>query len=368
MPKYTDVVSSLPVTVPFVGPEAQERALGRPFRARIGANENLFGPSPKAVEAMGKAAAECWKYGDSTSHELREVLAEHHGVAPENILVGEGVDGLLGYLARLVVQPGTPVVTSLGAYPTLNYHVNGFGGILHTVPFRNDAEDPEGLAAKAREVGASLVYLSNPDNPMGTWVKSERIAAMTASMPEGCLLCLDEAYVEFAPAEAVPEIDVADERVIRMRTFSKAYGMAGARIGYAIGHVDLIAMFDRVRNHFGVNKIAQAGALAALRDGSYLAQIVSQVAQIVSQMAQIAEVNGLSCLPSGTNFVAIDCKRDGAFARRVLEALVADGVFVRMPFVAPQDRCIRVTAGPKTEMEIFADALPRALKVAHLDH
>ncbi|MCP3879139.1 MAG: pyridoxal phosphate-dependent aminotransferase, partial [Sulfitobacter sp.] len=131
--RLTPLADALPSTVPFVGPETQERAMGRVFDARLGANENVFGPSPRAIEAM--AQAQQWMYGDPESHDLRAALAAHHGISPANIIVGEGIDGLLGYLVRLMVTEGDAVVTSDGAYPTFNYHVAGFGGVLHKVPY-----------------------------------------------------------------------------------------------------------------------------------------------------------------------------------------------------------------------------------------
>jgi histidinol-phosphate aminotransferase len=338
--------------------------MGQPFVARLGANESVFGPSPGAVAAMAEAAAGVWRYGDPELFDLKAALAAHHGVRPENVTVGEVIDGLLGNLVRLLVAPGTAVVTSAGAYPTFNYHVAGFGGTLLTVPYRDDAEDPEALLLAARKAGAPLVYLANPDNPMGSWHPGARIAEMIARLPGGCVLCLDEAYADFAPPSAVPPLDVSEPRVIRMRTFSKAHGLAGARIGYALGHPELIAAFDRVRNHFGVNAIAVAGALAALADRSWLAQVIEAVAEARTRIAEIAAKNGLRALPSATNFVAIDCGRDGAFARRVLDALVARGIFVRKPFVPPQDRCIRVTAGRPADLDAFAAALPLALDAA----
>src|SRR6056297_2719162 len=229
-PRLTPLAASLPASVPFVGPEEQERARGAPFAARLGANESLFGPSPAALEAMRTEAAEVWKYGDPKSHELREALARHMGVTPQNVLVGEGIDGLLGNLVRLLVAPGDAVVTSDGAYPTFNYHVAGFGGMLHKVPYRDDFEDPAALFAKAAETGAKLVYLANPDNPMGSAHPGADIAAALDDLPAGALLVLDEAYVELARSGTAAPIAPDDPRVIRMRTFSKAYGMAGARI------------------------------------------------------------------------------------------------------------------------------------------
>jgi histidinol-phosphate aminotransferase len=364
MPRYTDLVAGLPSTVPFVGPETQERARGAAFAARLGANENVFGPSPAAIAAMSQAAGEVWMYGDPENFDLKQALAAHHGTAPQNIVVGEGIDGLLGYLARMMVAPGVKVVTSLGAYPTFNFHVSGYGGKLETVPYRDDLEDPQALIARAREVDASLIYLANPDNPMGTWHSATILQEMIEAVPRDCLLILDEAYLEFAPDGTAPVLDVDDTRVIRMRTFSKAYGMAGARIGYAIGPAELILAFNKIRNHFGVCRPSQAGALAALADQDYLCQTLEGVAAARRRIGEIARDNGLRALPSATNFVTIDCGRDGDFARGVLQGLIAQNLFVRMPFVAPQDRCIRVSAGREADLDLFAAALPKALAAA----
>ncbi|WP_170443491.1 pyridoxal phosphate-dependent aminotransferase [Ruegeria arenilitoris] len=363
-PRYTPLAQSLPATVPFVGPETQERQRSTPFVARLGANENVFGPSPRAIEAMRQAADGIWMYGDPENHDLRHALADHHGISPDNIVVGEGIDGLLGYLVRLMVGPGDAVVTSDGAYPTFNYHVAGYGGTIHKVPYANDHEDPAALFAKAAEVGAKLVYLANPDNPMGSWHRGTDIVAAMDALPDGCLLVLDEAYVECAPVGTAAPVAADDPRVIRMRTFSKVYGMAGARVGYAIGAPGLISAFNKVRNHFGMNRMAQAGALAALHDQDWLTQVQAQIASACDRIGAIARDNGLAPLPSATNFVAIDCGRDGAFAKAVLDALVAQGIFVRMPFAAPQNRCIRVSCGTEADLNAFAAALPQALAAA----
>jgi len=360
-PGYTALAAGLPASVPFVGPEAQERALGRAFRARIGANESVFGPSPAAIAAMQAAAGEVWQYGDPENHDLRTALATRHGVAPDNIVVGEGIDALLGYLVRLLIEPGAPVVTSAGAYPTFNFHVAGYGGRLETVPYAGDAEDPEALIGKARETDARLIYFCNPDNPMGSWHEAGTVQAMIEAVPDGALLCLDEAYVEFAPEGTAPPIDPQDRRVIRMRTFSKAWGMAGARIGYAIAEAGLASAFNKIRNHFGVNRIAQAGALAALSDTGWLAALRTRVRDSLARIARIGAENGLKPLPTATNFITLDAGGDGARARALVGALAERGVFVRMPFVAPQDRCIRISAGRPADLDALAEALPDAL-------
>ncbi|WP_188789023.1 pyridoxal phosphate-dependent aminotransferase [Salipiger pallidus] len=363
-PRFPQLIADLPATVPFTGPEELERASGIAFRARLGANESLFGPSPKAIAALRDADAEIWKYADPSNADLKAELCARLDCGPANIVFGEGIDGLLGYLVRLLVSPGDAVVTSDGAYPTFAYHVNAYGGVLHKVPYRDDAEDMAALFARAAEVDAKIVYLANPDNPMGSCHSGTAIEEALALLPEGTVLALDEAYIEFAPEGTAPRIAMDDPRVIRFRTFSKAYGMAGARVGYAFGAEPLIRAFDKIRNHFAMNRSAQAGALAALRDDDWLAGVTEKVAQARARIGRIATANGLAVLPSATNFVAVDCGADGAFARAVLQALAARGVFVRMPFVAPQDRCIRISAGLAQDLDILEEELPAALAEA----
>ena len=366
-PRYTKLAQSLPASVPFVGPEAQERAQNAAFAARLGANECVFGPSPHAIKAMQDTAHDIWMYGDPESYELRHALAAFHRTDMQNIVVGEGIDGLLGYLARLIIEPGDAVVTSEGAYPTFNYHVTGFGGVLHKVPYKDDREDFHALIARAVEVDAKLIYLANPDNPMGTWSKGADIVAALEQIPSGCLLVLDEAYVECAPSGTEAIVDPEDPRLIRMRTFSKGYGMAGARVGYAIGSAELIKSFDKIRNHFGMNRAAQAGALAALDDQDWLTHVRSRIEAARARITQIASDNGLTTLPSATNFVAIDCGWDGDFARAVLEGLIAQGIFVRMPFAAPQNRCIRISCGDTADLDLVENAFPKALSIVQND-
>lgn len=358
---FTPLVETLPSSVPFVGPETLERRTGIMFRTRIGANESVFGPSAKVIAAIASAASDVWQYCDPENHDLKRALATHLGVGPENVMVGEGIDGLFGYAVRLFVEPGVTVATSLGAYPTFNFHVHGFGGRLVTTPYVNGREDPASLLDLAMREKARLIYFANPDNPMGSHWPARDVQDFIANLPSGSLLMLDEAYGEFAPDGTLPPLDVSNPQVLRFRTFSKAYGMAGMRLGYAIGHADLITAFDKIRNHFGVTRIGQAAGLAALADQQHLRDVVAKVQVARDTIATIARANGLDPLPSATNFVTIDCGRDGAYAKNILDTLVASGVFVRMPGVAPLNRCIRVTAGTPANLDIFADELGRAI-------
>lgn len=363
-PRFTPIVRDLPSTVPFVGPETIERQRGRPFKARIGANESVFGPSQSVIAAIAASAGDVWMYGDPENFELKAALATYHGVAPSNIAVGEGIDALLGYTVRMFVEPGDPVVSSLGGYPTFAFHVAGYGGRLVTVPYRNDREDAVALIERARTEQARIVYLANPDNPMGTWLTAAEVMDMIAAIPERTLMILDEAYADTAPPGAIPPITVSNPSLLRYRTFSKAYGMAGMRIGYVIGEAGTIAAFDKVRNHFAIARLAQVAARAALADQAYLTNVVAKIAGARDRIASVARNNGLVPLPSATNFVTVDCGRDGAFARRVLSALIARDLFVRMPGVAPLDRCIRISAGNEADLDLLAEALPAALAEA----
>jgi histidinol-phosphate aminotransferase len=360
----TPIVASLPATIPFVGPEAIERRTGRPFALRLGANESLFGVSPRVADAIAGELARVGWYGDPEVYQLCERLARRHGGRPvESIVMGAGIDELLGVLVRLVTEPGDPVVSSAGAYPTFNYHVAGHGGRLVAVPYRDDKEDLEALSEAVHRERSKLVYLSNPDNPMGSWHPAAAIEAFIRSLPETTLVVLDEAYAEFALPDALPPDSFTDPRVVRLRTFSKAQGLAGLRIGYAMADPAVIQDIGKIRNHFGVNRFAQAAALASLDDPAFTRGVVEEVARGRAEYATLATECGCTPLPSATNFLTIDVGGQER-ARAILQALEADAVFIRMPGVAPLNRCIRVTVGPADDRarfaEIFRGVLARA--------
>lgn len=364
-PPFTPFMAALPQTVPFVPIEALQRGRGgRPFKARIGANESRFPPSPRVAEALMSAAEEIRLYGDPEFWDLRSAIATRLGLTPRQVSVGEGIDGLLGHVIRLFAGHGDVVVLPQGSYPTMGYHIAGHGAQPLHVPYRQDRVDPEAMLKAARDSGAKVLYIANPDNPMGGWITAAEIQAIVEGLPSGCLFALDEAYVEFAPPEAVPPLDVSQPNLLRLRTFSKAYGLAGARVGYALGHEALCGGFDKIRNHFGVNRLGQIAALAAWEDQAHLARTVAAAVAARGELERIARANGLRPLPSATNFVTMDCGRDGAYAKRILDALADLDVFIRKPGAPGLDRCIRVSVGSPEEMAIFAEALPKALKAA----
>ena len=174
-------------------------------------------------------------------------------------------------------------------------------------------------------------------------------------------MILDEAYGEFAPVGTLLPVDTSRRNLIRLRTFSKAYGQAGMRVGYAIANPELISQFEKIRNHFGVGYLSQVAAKAALSDQEYLRTMLTEIEQSRQTIYSIAEANNLLWIDSATNFVAIDCGHDGLFARKILHRLQDNGIFVRMPSVAPLDRCIRVTCGPPEQMKLFGEVLAKVL-------
>ena len=364
-PPFTPTIAALPKLVPFIGPEAMERARGRPFRARLGANESVFGASPKAVAVMREAAAENWKYSDPENYELRSAIAAYHGVPIECIVIGEGIDGLLGLTCSLFLTPSSGVVTTDGAYPTFDFHVLAHGGKVHAVPMRAFREDVPRLLETAKATGAPLIYVSNPNSPMGTWWSASEIEEFVSALPSETLLILDEAYCDTAPAGTTPPVDVSNPQVVRYRTFSKAYGLAGARIGYAIGERSTIEAFDKVRNHYGINRVGQVGAREALLDQEYLKNAVARIAASRTRIAAIAKANGLSPLPSAASFVAVDCGGDGAFAARVLQGLLDRDVFVRKPSAKGLDHFIRISCGRDEDLDVLAEALVDVLARVH---
>ena len=169
----TRIVAELPPMIPFVGPETLERRMGRAFDVRVGANESAFGISPQAREAMSQAVERVAWYNDPDNFDLRTALSARHGVEFDQICVSAGIDDLLGLIVRIFVEPGDPVVASQGSYPTFAFHVSGFGGWAELVPYVDDRADLDGLLAKVVQTGAHLVYLANPDNPMGRWHEAD---------------------------------------------------------------------------------------------------------------------------------------------------------------------------------------------------
>ena len=374
-PPFTSLVAGLDAANPFVGPEALERTTGHRFRARVGANESAFGMSPRARAAAADALERLSWYGDPENYALRADLAAYHGVAVNQVLVGAGIDDLLALVVRAFATAGGRAVMALGSYPTFAYHAATFGVALDTVSYgADDCVDLATLAAQARDSeaarggvgaavgsgGATVVYLANPDNPSGTWQPEPAVRRFLAELPANCMVALDEAYIDYAPVAPARALLTDDARVVTMRTFSKAHGMAGARVAYAVGDAKVCAGLDRLRLQFGVSRVAQEAARASLADEAFVAGVAREVAAGRAAYHELGRALGLPTLPSATNFVCFDLG-SRARAEAVMAALIQRGVFVRKPPAPPLDRCIRLSVGSAQERRIVAAELRRAL-------
>ncbi len=349
-------IEAIPSMTPFIGPEQLMREGGHASLLRLGANESAFGPSPKAVAAMSAELPHISWYGDPESYDLRAALAARHGCEIENLSVGSGIDDLMGLAVRAFVAPGAVALTTRGTYPTFNYHVMGFGAQLATVDYRPDGLlDVDALIAAARKLRPAIVYAANPDNPSGTLLPADEMVRLFEGLPDESLLFLDEAYADFVDESRLFP-DFVHGRLLRVRTFSKAYGMAGARIGYAIATPRNVATFQKIRLHYGVNRNAQIGALASLGDPEFAQHVAAETARGREEYYKLASSLGRPCLESRANFVCIDFASNEA-ATQIMNALLARGVFIRKPSAPPLDRFVRVSVGTPAERDEFAARL-----------
>jgi histidinol-phosphate aminotransferase len=360
LPVPTAQITAVPAVTPFVAPEELARRAGLPALLRLGANESAFGPSPRAIAAMREAAEHASWYGDPESIDLRTALAARHACAVDNVVVGSGIDDLMSLIVRTFCAPGDAALATRGTYATWTYHVAAYGVRAETAdPTPDAAIDVDALLERAARTAPKVVYVANPDNPSGAFTSAAELARLRAGLADGVLLVIDEAYADFVDDRLLPSATL-EPRTIRLRTFSKAYGLAGARVGYAIAAADYVRTFQKIRQHFGVNRTAQIGALAALADPAFAQSVVAEVTRGRADYAELGRRLGCRTLPSATNFVCFEIGTKAA-AEEMVGALLARGVFVRKPAAPPIDGFIRVTVGTGAERAVFAEIFSEAL-------
>ncbi len=341
----------------LAGAEDLARSVGRSALVRLGMNESPFGPSPKALAAIRAESERANRYGDPSLLDLRTALAARHGVEPENITIGAGIDDLLSLIVRAYVPAGGTAIAGLGTFPTFEMHVSGCDARVERVPYRPEGRlDLVGFAAAAHRLGGGLIFFPNPDNPSGSVYPWRDVLAFLDSLPDDTLVIHDEAYANFLPAPKRFPLGALDPRMIRVRTFSKEYGLAGMRVGYALGTVEAIKALNALRQLYGVGRIAQIAALAALGDDAFVEDVVRRTAEGRAEYAALGKRLGVPTLASTTNFVLFDF---GSVERanEAQGALVRLGFHVRKPGYPPLDRCVRVSVGSPSERVQFALAL-----------
>jgi histidinol-phosphate aminotransferase len=341
--------------------EELKRELGIDDVVKLASNENPYGPSPKAVEALSRATGALHRYPDPQGHDLRQALASHHGVPADELCLGNGSNELIDLICRVVASRGEHAVFGHPSFPC--YRIGSVAQELDftAVPLRDDLHWNADDLLDAVTPNTKLLFLSNPNNPTGSYLPKSDLERLLRELPERVLAVIDEAYFEYADADDfAPATELRDtrERLTILRTFSKAYGLAALRVGYAIGTTELVATLDRLRAPFNVGTLGQAAAQAALADDAHLDTSVDATVRDRGRLTADLEADGLRVAPSQANFVLVDVQRPG---RAVYEALLHEGVIVRaMP--APLDSWVRVTIGRPEENERFLQSLRRVLR------
>jgi len=336
---------------------------------KMASNENPFGPSPMAVVAMQAALAESNFYPDNDVSDLRQKLAEHHQVQPEQIVPTAGSTALLGIIARTLLSPGLNAVTSQLSFIVYPIATQAAGGTLVQVSMRNHGYDLDAIAA-AVDRNTRIIYLSNPNNPTGTLATPEEVDRFVDRLPDHVITILDEAYSDFAQYFATTRgvsysraLDYVKQgrKVVVLRTFSKAHGLAGIRVGYGIGPAELMSYFARMRTTFSVSVVAQAAAVAALEDQAHTRKALENNAEQAQRLTEGMAEFGYRVVPTWANFLYCELGEDAA---AVASRLLAEGVIIRPlgPWGAPN--AIRITIGTPKQNEIFLKAFKKVMEQA----
>lgn len=342
--------------------EEVKRELGLTDIIKLASNENPLGPSPKAVEAMQALAAKMHLYPDANCHALRHALAERLDVAPDALVFGNGSDDIIHLLGVTFLTPGDTIVQSDPSFVRYEAaaYLNAAG--VELVPLTSDwKHDVDALTARF-DASTRLVFIANPNNPTGTIVTHDQVERLLNRVPERALTVLDEAYYEYAADDPTyPDAlkFVREGRnVVVLRTFSKAYGLAGLRVGYGVMKPEIAGWLDHTREPFNVNYMAQAAAVAALSDTEHVHRTVATNAEGRREFYAAFDAMGLICTPSHGNFVWFDLKRD---CKTVFQALLQHGVITRTGDVFGAPTHLRVTVGTPAENTKFLNALRTVL-------
>ncbi|MBI3312368.1 MAG: histidinol-phosphate transaminase [Candidatus Omnitrophica bacterium] len=335
--------------------EEVQRELGLSRVIKLASNENPLGPSPKAVEAMRAALGSVHRYPDGSCFYLTRKLAERLGVAPEQIIVGNGSDEIITFAARAFLEPGDEVVIADPTFLIYKIAAQQAEAGIRLVGLRNFRYNLEGMR-RAVTRRTKLVFIANPDNPTGTYVTRAEVEAFLKDLPDHVIVFLDEAYAELVDAPDYPDSRayLSHHSVIFARTFSKAYGLSGLRVGYGVAAQPLIEAMQRVREPFNVNSLAQAAAAAALDDAEHLEATRRLLREQKNLLYEALSQLKLEAVPSAANFILF---RAGPQAEQLARALLKRGIIVRHMRAWALPEHIRVTVGLPEENQAFIHAL-----------
>lgn len=365
----TAAVRSLSPYVPGKPISELEREYGLSDIVKLASNENPYGPSPRALEAMRAALGEVWLYPDGSGHELKQTLARHLNVSSSQITLGNGSNELLLLLAEAFLTAQSSAVCSQYGFAIYPLVIRATGArCIETPALAEDGPMPYGhdLAAMAAAITADtrLVFIADPNNPTGTWVDRAALRAFIVALPADTLVVLDEAYLEYAALSGCDSrLDWLQEfpNLVLLRTFSKGYGLAGIRVGYALSHPEVADALNRIRPAFNVSNVAQAGAAAAIGDQAYVAGGARRIVAERERVARALRVLGVRHAPSAANFLMVEV---GERAAQVYEQLLRGGLIVRPLAGYGLARHLRVSIGLPEQNDRLLELLAPLLRAA----
>ena len=340
------------------------RELGLKSVIKLASNENSLGAAPRALAAYRKAAEFLDVYPEGSSPELRGALARFHKIEPESVLIGNGSDEIIRLLCEAFLDPEDEVVVSQYAFIRFKQQAAMMGARVIELPMTDWTHDLE-LMAKAASPRTKLIFIANPNNPTGTYNTAEELEALLAAVPKTAIVALDEAYFQYAQGidgypKSLPDMVRRHENLVVMRTFSKAYGLAGLRVGYGVADPELVGWLDRIRMPFNVNLPAQAACVEALKDSAFVKRVVAlnetQRAAVVRALGDM----GFGVGESATNFIFARAPIPG---RELFKALLRQGVIIRSldEYGLPQH--VRITIGTPAQNKTLLKALSQVLAV-----
>ena len=339
---------------------ARELDLDPATIVKLASNENPLGPSPKALEAIRGELAELTRYPDGNGFALKSLLAERCGVQVNQVTLGNGSNDILELVARAYLAPGLNAVFSEHAFAVYPIATQAVGAQGKVVPAKDYGHDLKAILA-AIDANTRVVFIANPNNPTGTWFGPQALTDFLARVPEQVLVVLDEAYIEYAEGDELPNgLDYLSKHpnLLVSRTFSKAYGLAALRVGYGISSAQIADVLNRVRQPFNVNSLALAAACAAFGDANYLAQSRRINAAGMAQLQAGFQALGLSWIPSKGNFIAVDLGRE---SMPIYQGLLREGVIVRPVANYGMPTHLRISIGLPEENARFLEALTKVL-------
>jgi histidinol-phosphate aminotransferase len=354
-------IADIKAYVPGKPMEDVMREYGLTEVVKLASNENPLGPSPKALEAMREALDSVNFYPDGACLELTQKLAAKLNVDPDGIIFANGEDNIISLISKTFLNDGEEMIMADPSFSSFEISARAMGAKVVKVPVRPDFfTDLDGILDAVTEK-TKLVFLCNPNNPTGTISTRDQVDEFLNKLPQSVLVILDEAYKEFVDDPAYPEgLDYvrAGRNVLVSRTFSKVYGLAGVRVGYAVGHPDFIGGMKRVREAFATNRLAQIAAVAALDDDEFLEQVITMNREGREYLYQEFERLGLPYVKSETNFMLVDTKKD---VREVFVELQQQGVIVRPAYIWDMPTWLRVSVGTRDQNEKFIQTLEQSL-------